>query len=58
MADNWAAEINGNEDEDEAVRIAIALSLSQAPPEKQSSPHVIDLTQDGVGSNGKYLPTL
>ncbi|KAK0623083.1 tyrosyl-DNA phosphodiesterase-domain-containing protein [Immersiella caudata] len=41
MAENWAADINGDEGEDEALRIAIALSLGQDPTSAS-----IDLTQD------------
>ncbi|KAG7290499.1 hypothetical protein NEMBOFW57_000501 [Staphylotrichum longicolle] len=49
MADNWAAEINGDEDDDEALRIAIAMSLGQDPGEKRERPRVggvIDLTKE------------
>ncbi|KAK4455898.1 tyrosyl-DNA phosphodiesterase-domain-containing protein [Podospora aff. communis PSN243] len=41
MAENRAANVNGDEDEDEALRIAIALSLGQDPNSAS-----IDLTQD------------
>jgi len=50
MADNWAAEINGDEDDEEALRIAIAMSLGQDPGEREEGPRagggVIDLTKD------------
>jgi len=50
MADNWAAEINGDEDDEEALRIAIAMSLGQDPGEREEGSRVgggvIDLTKD------------
>ena len=59
MAENWAAEINGEEDEDEALRIAIAMSLGQEPEQKKRARDgpggVIDLTgddDDGDGGGG------
>jgi hypothetical protein len=66
MADNWAAEINGDEDDEEALRIAIAMSLGQDPGEREEGLRagggVIDLTKDdddgsttdsGDGGNGE-----
>ncbi len=47
MAENWALELNGEEDEDEALRIAIAMSLGQDPAQaEQERPGPIDLTRD------------
>lgn len=54
MADNRAAEFNGEEDEDEALRIAVARSLGQDPGTRRDtrsddgldSGSVIDLTRD------------